>query len=171
MKIKFTINDLTENARQIAINDFRQNRKEYLWEKEFLASLESFCRVFNLYVKKYDEGYFVMGLPGDEILTQLKGATLSKYLQTNYLSEIRGGPAQYFMGNAVLTPLIAFIKRPYDTDFEELTHQCIESFNAEWLANIEYQDSDDYIIELLQNEYYILQSDKKSNVIDPETSI
>jgi hypothetical protein len=165
----FAINELTENARQKAIKDFRYNTLEYFWITEFNNSLKAFCNVFDIDLGRFSADYVDYNTDWikDEIL-DLKGLALFKYLQNNYLDEINKGIAGeltgYYTDCQVFHPLKEFMERPYDIDFKDIIEKCMKSWQKSLAAEIEYQNSDEYIIDhMTANEYLFTETGKWHN--------
>lgn len=183
----YSFYELSEEAKQKAIQDFREDYQEVFWQDEIFKSLEALFEVCNnIKMVDYSLGeynsYLKVEFSRDEI-AELKGKRAMAWIENNLLCELRiqeGIHAKYkdyikygqyyrsglikscpFTGYCAdedyLESLINDIKLGYDLK------TCFESLAQvyEKLINqeIEYQNSGEFISEHLQvNEYEFLEN-------------
>ena len=92
----YSFNELSQEAKEKAIQNHRNNGLEYFWNEENLQSLKAFCKVFDIDLKKYSidsygHSYVDTSLNASEDVLNLSGVRLLKYLWNNFRTDIYKG--------------------------------------------------------------------------------
>jgi hypothetical protein len=88
----YKFSELSEEAKQNAIEEYRSNNTEYFWACENRQSLEKFADIFPITVKDWSYGgrgegvYFKFNT--DDNIEELSGQRLALYLWNNYKNDI-----------------------------------------------------------------------------------
>lgn len=160
----YSFSELSKEAQEKAIEQYRKSQNGYFDDYDAANTFEKFAEIFN--ISRYDIDYlepyrneYKINLAYDVL--NLSGVRLYKYIVNNYKDILtKDYPLTgVFYDEAILQPIYNFLKRPYDITFFELIKKCINSFcKAE---DIEYQNSNEYISELLEiSEYQFLENGK-----------
>ncbi|MEO7047752.1 MAG: hypothetical protein ABI091_20810 [Ferruginibacter sp.] len=205
----YKFNELSENAKDNAIERWRNSDNEMFWSNENRDSMKAFADMLPITVKDWSyggrgEGVYFTFDERDEI-EELTGQRLATYLWNNYKNEIYSkkylgdlnvkhcvyhnriktkdykngnfGNAYYSaisiekyncpftgycMDNEILAPMYEFMDKPNNrTNFKELIEECFDAWIKACNNDIDYQNSDEYIIEQIEaNEYEFTQDGK-----------
>ena len=88
----YKFSELSKEAQQAAIENYRSQNSEIFWADENRETLEAFEKVFPVNIKNWSYGgrgegvYFEMTC--DDAIEELKGQRLATYIWNNYRSEI-----------------------------------------------------------------------------------
>lgn len=144
--------ELSEEAKEKALSDYRQNGFEYAWQDENMESLKAFCDLFGVSVTDWSIGTWGHSyIKTDAENSHFRGWNKAK---VNAIPEFLTG---YCLD-------CAFIET-FQDQFEK-TGDALYSFNeaidaglSEWIKDLEYQESDEYITEhLIANDYQFLEN-------------
>jgi hypothetical protein len=188
----YKFSELSEQAQEKAINDYRYEDNDYFWHRENLESLKEFERLFPVKITSWAYGgswdrnnhiNFVVCL--DNEILEMDGLRLHRWFINNYWSYVFE-PKQYWICNGhhncaglnaksrksrisyelasltgycldydLLKPLADFMEKPdkYST-LEDIFRDCLDSWLKACVADVDYQNSDEYVAEyLVANEY------------------
>jgi hypothetical protein len=178
----YSFNELSDDIKQEVINNWRVN-DEYFWSSENADSLNAFCDIFNIKINDYEYGYrnyINASFNLDDDVLNLSGLKLHKHLINNYYREIfkpkyyyknskkRLSKIQlkndcvltgYCIDNSILQPMYDFLKKPYNTDFESLLNDCLNSWLNACRYDYDFWNSAECIIdEIESNDYLFLDN-------------
>ncbi len=202
----YTFSELSEDAKQRAIETWRNDTQEYAWQDENKESMEAFARVFPIAVTEWSYGgrgegvYFRFETERDEI-EELSGQRLAIYLWNNYRRELYKGKyygrlslrdkngkkirkskefpigqrhvirhskiildtccvfTGYCMDDALTDNIYAFMDKPDARTFRDLLEDCFSQWIKACNADIEWQNSDEYISETIEANDYEFDED------------
>jgi hypothetical protein len=205
----YKFDELTEEQKEKAINNLRDDQSEFTWSSEYEASMQAFeadfpVKITNWSIDPFGYSYINFDFTDDEH-SQLKGDDLRKHLYNHYFNSLWSGkyygklvdtlpngskiekskdhpigkrhvkryskvffeesaPTGFCVDYDLRKPIYEFLKsKNNDTTFEELIKDCLETFIDTWRADIEYQASDEVIIETIHANDYEFTSDGKIN--------
>ena len=124
-----------------------QRLAKYLWNNHEDVLLNS--RYYSLWSKKdvsfehYKDGYPVLKQRRSKVFFERENCNLTGYE----------------MDNALMKPLYRFLEKPNTTTFEELIENCFHEWTKACEADIEYQESREYIIHTLMEYDYEFTED------------
>lgn len=148
----YPFNELSEEAKETAISNYRSKGFDYAWQDESHESLKAFCNLFNIKVTDWSIGtYGHSYIKTDAENSHFRGWNKTK---VNAIPEFLTG---YCLD-------CAFIET-FQDQFEK-TGDALYSFNeaidaglSDWIKDLEYQESDEYITEhLIANDYQFLEN-------------
>lgn len=148
----YDFSELNEKAQQKACEDYRSKAFEYAWQDESHESLNAFCALFNIKVTDWSIGtYGHSYIETDAENSHFRGWNKAK---VNAIPEFLTG---YWLD-------CAFIEA-FKKEFEK-TGDALYSFNEaidaglkEWIEDLEFQESDEYIGDFLEaNEFQFLEN-------------
>lgn len=204
----YQFNELSEKAKQVAINHYRNNDNDLHWSQENRLSMEKFAEIWPIKVTNWSygrrgEGVFFHFTESDKI-ENLKDQRLATYIWNNYRSliysktykkswitekkiihtkvksqliSIDNGWSknaknlgkyynQYYTGkietdncpltgycidNNLLDQVWKFLDKPDNRNFKELLESCFNNWIEACNADIDYQNSDEFISEEIIN--------------------
>jgi len=87
----YNFDELSDEARETAINNFRDNNQEFFWANEINDTLDKFCDIFSINYKQidYENPYrndYTINLDGN--ILELSGLRLSKYIWNNFKTDL-----------------------------------------------------------------------------------
>jgi hypothetical protein len=82
----YSFNELTEEAKQTALNEYRENTHDDFYSYEVTESVKKVIELFNLKTGNYYSDIRTGHI--DECILQLAGARLYKYLINNYFTDL-----------------------------------------------------------------------------------
>lgn len=188
--------ELSYEAKQTAIENYRNKDYELAWADENRQSMEEFSKIFPIKVTDWCYGIggegvtFRFEVDHDEV-EELSGWRLAAKLWTNYKDDLFKGkyysssfrphpvtkehPAGitytkryskiflenscvltgYCMDDNILGPIYDFLDKPTNQTFRDLLEDCFHEWIKACNADIEWQNSDEYISGnlVLANEY------------------
>jgi hypothetical protein len=187
----YSFDELSDDAKQRAIEQWRTNTTEIDWAEENKDTLNAFCGIFPIDVTDWEYGYrniinCRMTTEYDEI-DNLTGIRLLKYLSNNYWDKIYKGKyystghpnyksrrsncqfesicplTGYCMDESILEPIHTFMKQPNDrTTLKQLLYECLQSWIQACAKDYEWQQSDKYITDTIQaNDYEFTEDGKR----------
>lgn len=147
--------ELSEDAKKIAINNFRKNNYEFFWAEDYLRSAKECLKIFGAKLKDYsidwsniNQCHWKIYVDEDDI----SELTNSSY----YLKYINGEehPSGYCADDDFFSVMKKYIANPYETTLEKLINDCLyELFNS-GCKDYDHQMSDESIAETISwNEY------------------
>jgi len=207
MRIKETkvyqFSELSDEAKETAIEGYRENMQEYFWADDGIASLKEFCKQFDIELKDY---FLDCGGCGNNHVRfnadtydfnadEIEGLKVYKYIINHYwhilykpqyrgnikndtikhkrikheklsngsffnsyhsgiFYDTCGNLTGYCMDDALLQPIYDFLRKPDSRTLKDLYDDCFNAFIESWNRDVEYQYSDECIIETIKaNEY------------------
>jgi hypothetical protein len=185
---KFT--ELSEDAKQKAIQYFREGN-DYPWFSECNDSLKGFEKALPIKIRDYSYGEelyrsYIQFEVTDENVGLLKGLRLRTWLINNFWNDLGKGKfyslptgsyksrhskmtkevscpfTGYCADEDLIEPIRRFIEKPdKEITFELLIKMCFHSFAKSVASDIEYQNSDEAIIETIEANDYDWTEDGK----------
>lgn len=183
----YKFSELSDEAKEKAIEKWRND--SYDSQPWFISesndSFEKFAELFNIdwrnidYCEPYRNEY---SIKLDDQIKYLSGQRLATYIWNNYKKDIFKGRYYYTKNkhrhskiqiedfccaltgvcydDELLSPIYEFLKNPEDNmDFEMLLNECIYNLCSNVSDEIDYQNSDEAIIETIEaNEYDFLEN-------------
>lgn len=188
----FTFNELSENAKAKALNDF--NYSEYNFDyidddanntlKVFKDTFENNDSnenitgfrlakwIINNYYDILFKPYFIGSVKKDAAIYHKRIKT-TKYKNGNirnfYYSAIKKTDSCVLTGvcydDDILAPIYEFLKNPYDINFDKLISYCLDSLEKSIQSEIDYNYTDEAKAEYLnENDYYFTVDGKMINL-------
>jgi len=185
----FEFDELSDEAKEMAITGFRED--EYFWGEDDRKTLEEFEKIFPVKVGRWEYGYchsyinFEMDTWVDNDVLSFTGVRLLKYLVNHYWHNLFKGKficgdkypkfrhSKVIFDNScvltgccldmdILNPIYEFLKKPDEhTTLEELMRDCLQSWLSACDNEVEYQNSDEAIIERIEANSYEFTKDGK----------
>lgn len=147
---KFT--ELSEEAKEKALSDYRQNGFEYAWQDENHNSLKAFCDLFGVKVKDWSIGTWGHSyIKTDAENSHFRGWNKAK---VNAIPE-------FLTGYCLDCTFIEAFKEEFEKTGDALYsfNEAIDAGLSDWIKDMEYQESDEYITErLIANDYQFLEN-------------
>ena len=148
----YSFNELSEDAKETAISNYRSKGFDYAWQDESHESLNAFCALFGVKVTDWSISTWCHSY----IRTHAENSHFRGWnkAKVNAIPEILTGYCLDY----------AFIET-FKKEFEK-TSDALYSFNEaiaaglkEWVNDLEYQESDEYIADFLTaNDYQFLEN-------------
>jgi hypothetical protein len=148
----YSFSELSDDAKAKALDNYRSHGFEYAWMDESFGSMHAFCDLFGVKVTNYEIGTGGRAfICTDSENSHFRGINKAK---------VKAIP-DFLTGYTLDCDFIEAFKREF-----ERTHDALHAFNEAidaglraWIADMEYQESDDYIIECIEaNEYQFLEN-------------
>lgn len=167
----YQFDELSEKAQEKAIQDYIDSEREYSWMDDNIESIKQGLTHFgfsmgNRYRIEYasaNRSYVPIEGHDDEV-RELSGVRLWKYLTNNHLDywckyEKKRKPllegncpfTGYCVDENFLDPIRNFMKKPTDISFIELMEECVYEGLKAIEVDFDYQNSEEYATEELQN--------------------
>ena len=176
----YTFDELSESAKQSAIQDYREGNTEYFWLDEWVDSLKKFADVTGIKIDDYGIGAYCYAYVRwsfdpfdwwlDKDTNDLSGLRLRTWLINNWLPEFEKGKYDslgiyhksryskiqtevcftltgYCGDMPLIDPILEFISKPDNSSLHDIIEDCFSRWVNECQADLEYQDSDEFIIE------------------------
>jgi len=147
----YSFDELSESAKQRAISDWRHNGTDFPLFDEYMASLKEFCKHFNVSIKDYSVSVCSHSyVDTDAQNIHFRGIKLHEFspehMPTGFCSDIALWGTFYKDFKATGCALQAF-------------NYALDAWVRGIVADMEYQESDEYIAEMLSiNDYEFLQT-------------
>lgn len=195
----YGFDELSDSAKQTAIENWRNSRYEYDWSGEWSDSINAFAEAMNITIRDWEvnpygysnvswdlqipwEWNYADGNPDED----MRGLRLRTWLINNALPELAKGKyyskdishnpyryvhryskIQFEYNNCPLTgycgdcplidPILEFIEsgwRNESTTLLDVFQDCFDRWIKEFISDMEWQDSDEYITDTIEaNEY------------------
>ncbi len=187
----YQFSELSEQAKQKAIENYRNSNTEIFWADENRESLKEFAKLFPIIVTDWSYGGRGEGVSfrftecGE--IENLTGQRLATYLWNNYnvdiyskkyysihengsyksrYSKIQSEPFNcpltgYCMDNELLSEIWDFINKPDSRNFKDLLEDCFSEWIKACNADIEDQNSDENITSNIEANEYEFTIDGK----------
>lgn len=182
----FKFDELNDAAKEKAIDRYRQVNSEAgnPWDLENIDSLKAFMKLFPVENARRADGIV---FSGEDTIKELTGVRLATYLWNNYKRSLwkpkymsnksvgavgyrsRHSNCQidnvcvltgYWMDNEILHPVYDFINKPDERiDFEDLMQNCYAAFERAREEDIDFQNSDEQVIEAIKAKEYEFKAD------------
>ena len=148
----YSFSELSDAAKERALQDYRSHGFEYTGQDENMDSLKAFCDLFGV---KVTDGS--LGPWGN---SYIKTDVENSHFRGINKAKVKAIP-EFLTGYWLDYDFIEAFKQQF-----ERTHDALYAFNdaidaglRAWIADMEYQDSDEYIIECIEaNEYQFLEN-------------
>lgn len=96
----YSFDELSEEAKEVAIENYRNNNTEVFWASENRDTMEKFAELFPIKVTHWEYGGRGEGVDfhftADDTIEELSGTRLATYIWNNYRNEIYK-PKQYWI--------------------------------------------------------------------------
>jgi hypothetical protein len=163
--------ELSDNAKEKAINNYYGDGVGYAWEGENLDSLKEFYNVFSSLVQSGHRNWTDVRIAGDDAIMELSGIRAATYLWNNYKRDLykpkfywKGGKTRrskiqvetscvltgFCMDDYVLSPIYEFISKPDRRTIDDLMRECVESWLIACERDYEYQQTAEYFEEMAE---------------------
>jgi hypothetical protein len=198
----YQFDELSEEAKEKAIEDYRDSNTEITWASENRDTMEKFADIFPIKIRDWSYGGRGEGVSfyftADDTIEELSGQRLATYIWNNYKSDLFKGKyyrhlkdgskrifhkriksqqltnkgrhcdwinayysgitldnscvlTGYCMDMDILDPIYKFLEKPTNANFKELLEECFDAWIKACNADVDWQNSDEYISEELAN--------------------
>lgn len=174
----YKLNELPKETQQKVIDAWRCDSPEYHWVREWEDTLRAFAKYFDLTINDYeispyhssnvdwDFTYEYRDHEAGERTHDIAGDALATVLKSDYLKkDLLAGNAPFtgYIGDEITLDAIreymaTSIKHPGYT-FQDLMQDCIDNWLKGVIEDMEYQDSDEYVREEIENNDYEFTAD------------
>lgn len=179
-----TFNELSEQAKENAFENWRNEERDFFWMEENLESLKQGLLHFGFELKDWSIDYYnaknaylrieYQNSNGYDEENALQGVRLWKFINNNMLDYWCKYKKKYeygklldgncpFTGYCVdedfLEPVRQFMKKPIGITFQELMEDCAHNVMKCIELDYEYQTSKDYFIEMCIENIYEFYED------------
>lgn len=147
----YSFDELSEEAKEKALSDYRSNGFEYNW-KESHESLKAFCNLFNIKVTDWSIGTYGHSY----IKTDAENAHFRGWNKT----KVNAIP-DFLTGYCLDCAFIDAFKREFEKtgDARYSFNEAIDAGLSDWIKDMEWQESDECIAEFLTaNDYQFLEN-------------
>lgn len=152
----YTFDELSDEAKSTARNEYRKDQ-EIFWGDEWIKSLHEFCNMFDIELCHWEYGFYT----GVKIYTNIE--YLEYGIDYMFTSETiaeyglnKDCPFTGYCGDEDLLQPLRNIKEPVQR--VEVLQDCLNKWQDDFNADIEYQQSDNYIDEhMTTNDYEFYQ--------------
>lgn len=148
----YSFSEISEEAKERALSDYRSCGFEYAWQDENRGSLHAFCAIFGVKVKDWSVGTWGHSyITTDAENRHFRGLTKAK------VSAI----PEFLTGYCLDCNFIEAFKLGFETTGDALHsfNEAIDAGLSAWIADMEDQESDEYIIESIEaNDYQFLEN-------------
>ena len=182
----YTFSELSPKAQQKVLDNWLDSNF-YPWEDENTSTLEAFCKIFPCTWKEYT--YYPSNITASvdipDNIDDLSPLRLRTYILNNYSSYLfkpkylgskKAAPqftpiyskiskssdcplTGYWLDDEILSPLYAFLKKPYSITFTDLLTDCLNSFLSAIVKEYDYYTSPKGIQEDIEaNGYHFLEN-------------
>lgn len=164
----YSFSELSDSAKQRAMDKFYSNGWEPAWGDENISSLKEFYKLFDSLVESGYRNWSDVHFIGNADVLNLSGIRAMKYIWNNYGNKLfkgkyyyRNGKQRYSnvqkeascvltgycMDDDVLQPIYDFLKKPDRRTIKDLLQECVESWRIASERDDEYQQSEEYFAE------------------------
>lgn len=165
----YSFSELSDSAKQRAMDEFYSAGWEPAWSYENLSSLKEFYKLFGNLISPGLRNWSDTRFDGNSDVLELSGIRAMKYLWNNYHDDLfkgkfyyRNGKSRYSkvqrdntscvltgfcMDDDILQPIYDFLKKPDRRTIEDLLQECVESWRIASERDEEYQQSEEYFTE------------------------
>ena len=148
----YSFSELSESTKSRALDDYRSKGFEYSWQDENFDSLNAFCDLFSIKVKDYS-----IGTLGHSYITTDAENHHFRGLNKAKVAAI----PEFLTGYCLDCSFIETFKREFEATGNALYsfNEAIDAGLRSWVNDLEYQESDEYIIESIEvNDYQFLEN-------------
>ena len=147
----YSLSELSDWAKETAISNYRSKGFEYHWQDESRDSLNAFCNLFGVKVTGYSIGTWGNSyIKTDAENSHFRGWNKAK---VNAIPE-------FLTGYCLDCAFIEEFKKEFEKTGDALYSfsEAIDAGIKEWVNDLEYQESDEFIADFLTaNEYDFLE--------------
>jgi hypothetical protein len=148
----YSFTELTQEAKDVAIQNFLSTDREYYWNDEWLDSLKALAEYWDGELRDWQVGaychsYASIGSIGNASILDLSGVRAWTWILNNTgLVTEDFCPTGYCGDFAAFAPLVAFCTRPANPSLTigQLIQQCCDSLVEDWVADMRHQDSEEF---------------------------
>lgn len=148
----YSFSELSDEAKETAISNYRQQGFEYAWQDESRESLDAFCALFGVEVKDWS----ISTWGNSYINTNAENAHFRRWNK----AKVAAIP-EFLTGYCLDCDFIEAFKKEFERTGNALGafNDAIDAGLRAWVRDLEDQESDDYISEHLEaNEYQFLEN-------------
>ena len=148
----YSFEELSETAQQKACEEYRQNGFEYPWRDESFDSLNAFCALFGVKVT----GYSISTWGNSYIKTDAENSHFRGWNK----AKVNAIP-EFLTGYCLDCAFIEEFKKEFEKTGDALYSfsEAIDAGIKEWVNDLEYQESDEFIADFLTaNDYQFLEN-------------
>ena len=148
----YSFDELSDKAKETAISNYRSNCFEYAWQDESHESLKAFCGLFGVEVTGYSIGTWVHSyIETDAKNGHFRGWNKQK---VNAIPEFL---TEYCLDCAFIEAFKREFEKTGDAFYS--FNEAIDAGLKDWVADLEYQESNEYIADFLTaNEFQFLEN-------------
>lgn len=147
----YSFSELSESTKSRALDDYRSKGFDYAWQDESHESLNAFCDLFGVSVKDWSIGTWGNSyISTDAENNHFRGWNKAK---VNAIPE-------FLTGYCLDCTFIGVFKRQFEKTGDALYsfNDAIDAGLSDWIEDMKYQESDEYIAEFLTgNEFQFLE--------------
>lgn len=147
----YSFSELSESAKSRALDDYRSKGFEYSWQDESCGSLDAFCVFFGVEV----EDWSISTWGNSYIKTDAENSHFRGWNK----AKVAAIP-EFLTGYCLDCDFIEAFKREFDRTGNALGAfaAAIDAGLSAWIKDMEWQESDEYIIEHIEaNEYQFFE--------------
>lgn len=148
----YQFSELSDQAKETAISNYRSKGFEYHWQDESHDSLNAFCALFGVSVKDYSIGtYGHSYIKTDADNSHFRGWDKAKVATI----------PEFLTGYCLDCDFIEAFKKEFDRTGNVLGafNDAIDAGLSAWIKDLEWQESDECIIDCIEaNEYQFLEN-------------
>lgn len=147
----YSFSELSDQAKETAISDYRSNGSEYSWQDESHESLNAFCNLFGAKVTDWSIGtYGHSYIKTDADTSHFRGWNKAKVAAI----------PEFLTGYCFDCDYIETFKKEFERTGNALGafNDAIDAGLSDWIKDMEWQESDKYIADHMEaNEYQFLE--------------
>ena len=147
----YSFSELSESTKSRALDDYRSNGFEYAWQEESHESLNAFCALFGVKVKDWSIG--------TRSHSYIKTDAENSHFRGWNKAKVNAIP-EFLTGYCLDCAFIEEFKKEFEKTGDALYSfsEAIDAGIKEWVNDLEYQESDEFIADFLTaNEYDFLE--------------
>lgn len=148
----YSFSELSDEAKETAISNCRSKGFEYHWQDENRHSLSAFCALFGVKVTDYSIGTYGH--------SYIKTDADNGHFRSWNKAKVAAIP-EFLTGYCLDCDFIEAFKKEFERTGNVLSafNDAIDAGLSAWVADLEDQESDAYIIESIEaNEYQFLEN-------------
>ncbi len=148
----YSFSELSEEAKEKALSDYRSSGFEYAWQDENHESLKAFCNLFNIKVTDWSIGTWGH--------SYIKTDAENSHFRGWNKAKVAAIP-EFLTGYCLDCDFTETFKREFEKNGDALYsfNEAVDSGLKAWINDLEDQESDEYIADfLIANEYQFLEN-------------
>ena len=148
----YSFSELSDQAKETAISDYRSKGSEYHWQDENRHSLSAFCALFGVKVTDWSIGTYGH--------SYIKTDADNGHFRSWNKAKVAAIP-DFLTGYCLDCDFIEAFKKEFERTGNALGafNDAIDAGLSAWVKDMEWQESDEYIIDCIEaNEYQFLEN-------------